>query len=181
MKKMSGFGVFQLIIAVLMIVLGVLIFLFPGAILSDLVVLYAVGAVIIGIADVVLFIRAGKYLGVSAITSLVSGLISVMAGFSLLLYPGSERIVLTILFPIWFIAHSLSRIALLKQVSLVKKRGISVMCWLVNGIGILLGCVMLWNPFHSLLYVLWIAGVYLILLGVEGVIVAVNPVEPVEK
>ena len=57
MKRRSGFGWLELIIGILLILLGVFTLIRPGAALTGLVVVYGIVALIMGIADIVLYVR----------------------------------------------------------------------------------------------------------------------------
>ena len=86
MRRRSGFGWFDLIIGILLVLLGILTFVRPGMILTGLLYLYGIIAVVMGIADILLYIRVERYTGFGPIVSMVSGILSVMAGLMLLVY-----------------------------------------------------------------------------------------------
>ena len=54
--------------------------------------------------------------------SLVTGILSVMSGVMLLVYPGAGALVLTLLFPIWFIAHCISRLSHLHHIRIGRRK-----------------------------------------------------------
>ena len=110
MRRHSGFGWLELVIGILLIALGILAFAKPDLALTSLVFAYGVAAAVMGVADIILFIQVERYTGFGPILSLISGVLSVMSGMMLLVYPGTGVLVLTVLFPIWFIAHCVSRL-----------------------------------------------------------------------
>ena len=87
MKRRSGFGWLELVTGLLLIALGILIFVKPGFALSGLVFLYGLAAVVMGIADIVLYIHVERFLGFAPTLSLISGILSVMTGVMLAAYP----------------------------------------------------------------------------------------------
>lgn len=111
MKKYSGFFWMELIIGVLLTLLGIFTFLSPGSLLTGIIVLYGLIAVITGIDDILTYIRMEKYTGFGSMISLISGIMSVMCGFMFIVYPDAGRWILSLLFPIWFIAHCISRLS----------------------------------------------------------------------
>ena len=111
MKRRSGFGWMELIIGIALAALGIFTFVYPDNAVTTLVIIYGIIAIITGIADVVLYVRVDKHLGFGPTVSLISGILSVMAGAMLLVYPNAGKWVLSLLFPIWFIAHCLSRLS----------------------------------------------------------------------
>ena len=116
MKSRSSFGWLELIIGILLILLGVFTIVKPGIALTGLVVVYGIMALIMGIADIVLYVRVERYTGFGPMVSLISGILSVMTAIMLLVYPNAGKWVLSLLFPIWFIAHCISRLSQLNTI-----------------------------------------------------------------
>lgn len=172
MRRRSGFGWLQLAIGILLIVLGVLAFVKPDLALTGMVLAYGFAAVVMGIADIVLYIQVEKFTGFGPMLSLISGILSVMSGVMLAAYPGAGVLVLTVLFPIWFIAHCISRLAHLNHIRFVAGSGIYYFTMIVNIIGLVLGVLMLLNPILTLTTIRSFAGIYLVLLGVDSVVMA---------
>lgn len=100
MRRRSGFGWLELAIGILLILLGALAFLRPDLALNSLVFAYGVAAVVMGIADIILYIEVERYTGFGPILSLIAGVLSVMSGVMLAVYPRTGVLVLTVLFPI---------------------------------------------------------------------------------
>ena len=175
MRRRSGFGWLELVIGILLILLGILAFLKPDLALTGMVFAYGLAAVIMGVADIILFIEVERYTGFGPILSLISGVLSVMTGFMLLVYPGTGVLVLTFLFPIWFIAHCISRLAHLHHIRLVAGSGMYTFTLVINVIGLVLGFLMILSPFFTLTAIRCFAGTYLILLGIDSILMAVSP------
>ena len=174
MRRRSGFGWLELVIGIALIILGIFAFAEPELALSGLAFAYGVVAVIMGVADIVLFIEVERYTGFGPILSLISGVLSVMTGLMLVVYPGAGVLVLTILFPLWFIAHSISRLAHLGHIRFVAGNGTYYFTLIVNLIGLALGILMFIHPLFTLTTICCIASAYLILLGVDSVVMAVS-------
>ena len=64
MKKRSGFGWAEFIIGMLLVALGVMTFINPGSMLTGVVVIYGSLAVVMGIADMVGYVRFAKFTGI---------------------------------------------------------------------------------------------------------------------
>ena len=86
-------------IGIVLIVLGVWMFTNPGLALTTLVFAYGIAAIIMGIADILLYIQIHRFTGFGPITSMISGILSVMSGIMLLAYPKAGVLMLTLLFP----------------------------------------------------------------------------------
>lgn len=174
MKKRSGFGWLELIIGILLIILGVWAFLDPGMALTSMVFAYGIAAVIMGVADIILYVQIERYTGWGPVISLISGILSVMSGIMLLVYPKSGVFVLTLLFPIWFIAHCISRLSHLHHIRLIAGNGMYTFTLVINIIGLILGFIMLLSPLFALSTIHYFASAYLILLGIDGIVIAVS-------
>ena len=176
MKRRSGFGWLELVIGILLILLGILAFIRPGTALTGLVLAYGIAATVMGIADIVLYIQMERYTGFGPYLSLISGILSVMSGITLLISPGTGAIVLTVLFPIWFIAHCISRLVHTSHIRYVAGEGIYYFSLIVNSIGLILGFLMFLRPLFTLSAISYFAGAYLILLGIDAIVIAFSRV-----
>ena len=174
MRRRSGFGWLELVIGVILIALGIWAFARPDLALSGMVFAYGIAAVIMGVADIILYIQVERFTGFGPILSLISGILSVMSGMMLIAYPQAGTLVLTLLFPIWFIAHVISRLAHLGHIRFVAGNGMYYFSLIANIIGLILGFLMLFHPFFTLAAVRCFASVYLILLGIDSVVMAVS-------
>lgn len=174
MKKRSGFGWLEAAIGILLILIGIFTFVSPGKALTGMIFLYGIAAVVIGIADIVLYIRVEHYTGFGPVVSLISGILSVMSGMMLLVYPGAGVLVLSLLFPIWFIAHCISRLSHLNTIRLTAGNGLYYFTLVISIIGLILGILMICNPLFSISAVGSIAGLYLILHGINSLAVALS-------
>lgn len=174
MNRRSSFGWLELLIGILMIVLGILVFVIPNLVMTSMVAFFGIAAIVMGVTDIILFIRVERYTGFGPILSLITGIISVMSGVALLIYPKLGAIILTVLFPIWFIAHCISRLTQVHHIRLIAGNNMYVFTLVVNIIGIILGFMMLLSPVFTLSAIRSFAGCYLILLGVEGILTAVS-------
>ena len=96
MKRRSGFGWMELIIGIALAALGIFTFVYPDNAVTTLVIIYGIIAIITGIADVVLYVRVDKHLGFGPTVSLISGILSVMAGAMLLVYPNMVHCALSL-------------------------------------------------------------------------------------
>lgn len=174
MRRHSGFGWLELILGIVLILLGVLTFISPARMLGGVVVLYGIAAVVMGIADIVLYIQVERYTGFGPILALISGILSVMSGLMLVVYPRAGQLVMAMLFPIWFIAHCISRLMHLGTIRFASGDGMYYFTLIVNIIGLILGFLMILDPFVSLISIGYIVSLYLILLGIDSIVMAVS-------
>lgn len=174
MRSRSGFGWLQFLIGILLIVLGIWAFTDPDLALTGMVVACGLAAIIMGIADILLFVQVERYTGFGPSLALVSGILSVMSGIMLLAYPGAGVIILTILFPIWFIAHCISRLTRLPLVRLAGRSGYYYFTLVLNILGIVLGFIMIVDPLISLFSLGYVIGMYLLILGIDSLVAALD-------
>ena len=176
MKKRSGFGWLEFIEGALLILLGGYTLLRPNHALTALIMIYGAFAVIMGVADILLYIRAERYTGFGPVLALISGMLSVMTGLMLLVYPNAGKWIMSLLFPLWFLAHCISRLASLNMIRFLSGRFTYYFTLVMNVLGLILGMMMLVRPWLSLLSIQYIISFYLILLGVDCVILAVSSI-----
>ena len=175
MRRRSGFGWLELLVGVLLILLGIYTIINPGHALVGLVFCYGMIATITGISDILLYIRVERYTGFGPVLSMISGILSIMTGIMLFVYPGTGLWVLSFLFPVWFITHCVSHLCHLSHIRYVAGSGMYSFIMVINIIG-LLGVVMILRPLFSLSVVGLLAGLYLVLLGIESVALAVSKI-----
>ena len=176
MRRRSGFGWLELVVGMVLIALGIWGFADPGRALTGLAVAFGLAAVAMGVADILLYIQVERFIGLGPELSLAAGILSVMSGIMLLAYPKAGVLALTLLFPIWFIAHCISRLSHLRHIRLIAGRGVYVFTLVINLVGLTLGILMVLSPLFTLNALRCFACAYLILLGIEGVVMAVSPV-----
>ncbi|WP_148408809.1 HdeD family acid-resistance protein [Murimonas intestini] len=176
MRKRSAFGWLELIIGIIMVFLGVFIFVRPETALTGIVILYGIIAVVMGITDIMFYVKMERYTGFGPAVSLISGIFSVMAGIMLLVYPSAGKWILVLLLPIWFIAHCISRLSHLSIIRIMAGSFFYYFTLIMNIIGIIVGCMMIINPVISLFTAGFLIGIYFILSGIDSIVIAVSKI-----
>lgn len=172
MKKRSGFGWVECISGICMLLLGVFTLFNPGDALTGFAFVYGIVAVITGVCDIVFYIKAERYTGFGPVVALISGILSTMAGFILLAHPGTGKWIVSILFPLWFIAHCISRLAHANVIRFTSGTLFYYFSLIVNALGLIMGIVMLFEPVFTWVAAGTIIGIYLIASGVESIVIA---------
>ncbi len=172
MKKWSGFNWFEFIEGVLLVLLGVFTLARPDSALTGFIVAYGIVAIIMGVADILLYVKVSRFTGFGPIVSLLSGTLSVMVGVMLLVYPNAGKLILSFLFPLWFIAHCISRLANLNKIRFFAGEFTYYFTLILNILGLVLGAMMILDPWFSLLSLRVVISIYLFLLGVDCIILA---------
>lgn len=176
MRRRSRYGWLELIEGILLILLGIYTLFNPGDMIRGITFIYGILAVITGISDIVFYAKTERYIGFGPTIALVSGILSILAGLMLLMYPNAGELIMTLLLPIWFIAHSVSR---LTHLPLVRLAGsfFYYFTMIVNIMGIILGYLMIIWPAIALFSAGFIIGFYLILLGIDSVVIACSDMD----
>lgn len=172
MRRRSNFGWFKLIEGILLLILGIYTLSRPNEALTGFIILYGIVAVITGIADIMMYVRVERFTGFGPSLALVTGTLSVMAGVMLIITPSAGKWVMSLLFPIWFIAHCISRLANLNWIHRLASPFNYYMTMILNIVGLILGVMMLFNPVLTWVSVQYVISFYLIVLGVDCIVLA---------
>ena len=175
MKKKTGFGWSELIVGLLLILLGIFTFIRPESMLTGAVVIYGVIVTFMGVEDLVVYARLSRFTGFGPTLSLVSGIMSVMCGVMLIANPNVGKWALTVLLPIWFIAHCIAELTRTNLIRLIGNPFYYYFSLILNILGLILGFVMIFSPilsFMTIRAISYFAAIYMILFGIESVIAA---------
>ena len=176
MKRISQSPLAELFMGILSGSLGITALVCPERMLNELIVIYGIAAVILGISDIAHYAGFADLTGFCPILSLSSGVLSVMFGIMLIANPNVGKWALTLLLPLWLIAHCISSLAL-SGLNVYRSKSEICLSAVLNTVGIIIGAVMLVSPrlsFMTLSAVSRILGVYLILLGIRKLIAAID-------
>ena len=86
-----------------LVVLGIFTFARPSSALTGIVFVYGLLAVVTGIADIAFYVKIERHTGFGPVVSLITGILSILAGVLLLFNPGAVKWAMALLFPLWFI------------------------------------------------------------------------------
>lgn len=174
MRRRTGFGWMELIIGILLIILGIFTLINPGSTLTGVVIIYGLFAMLTGISDIIFYVKTERYMGIGPTISLISGILSVMCGLILLVYPGAGKWAIALFFPVWFIAHCISRLTHLPVIRIMAGNVYYYLTLIINILGLVLGLLMVIHPAFSIATLGIIIGIYLILLGIDSVVTALS-------
>lgn len=172
MTKRSRFGWLDFLLGLVLVVLGVYTLFNPQAALGGVVVVYSIVAIVAGIADIVFYTRLKSNVGIGPTVTLVTGILSVLAGFMLLLNPVVGRWIFSLAFPVWVMAHSISRLASHRAIRFVAGKGVATCSLVLSILGILAGVLMFLSPTLSAMSLGYLVAVSLVLHGVGNILEA---------
>ena len=174
MKRSKGLAVCGLIISILLVIFGAFTLTRPDTGLESAVIIYGVLAIAMGVLDIAVYVRLERRTGFGPVTALITGILSLIAGILFLLQPVAGALTLTWLFPIWFICHCVSRLANIGITRIVAGRTYYYFDLIINILGLIVGIMLCFNPLVSALTMSYMVGFYLIVLGIEGVVMAIE-------
>ena len=172
MRRQSDIGWTELILGIVLIILGIFIIKQPVGIITWIVVLCGLIAVFSGIADIVLYVKMERFTGFGPIISLVTGILGVMAGFMLIAHPGACTWAISMILPIWIIAHCISRLSQLQYMKMHFGSTYYTLSLILNILGLIVGIMLVFRPMVTILSMGVLVGSYLILEGIECVVTA---------
>lgn len=174
MRNRTDYNWLEMLAGIIFILIGIYTFKNPGLTLTGFVVAYGILAVISGIADIAFYAHLERHIGFGPTASLVLGILNTLIGFFLISNSDFGVLAAGVIFPIWFIAHCLSKLLNADFVRIYFGHFQYWLTLIINILGVLLGFLLLMNPFASAVSMVYIAGTYLILLGIESIILAVG-------
>lgn len=151
------------------IVFGILAFFWPGITLLVLILLFAAYALVDGVTSIGLAV-AGRTDGRAWWEMMLVGLLGVAAGIIAFLWPGLTAFVLLLIIAFWAIARGVFEIA--AAIQLRKAIQNEWLLILAGALSILFGILLLVWPATGALAVVWIIGLYAIILGIVSVALA---------
>ena len=170
MNRQSDIGWFELVMGIILLILGVVIMRQPIGVINWIVILCGVLAILTGIVDIVLYVKVEHFTGFGPIVSLVTGILTVMAGFVLIAHPGAGTWALAMILPIWIIAHCISRLSHLQYMKMHFGSTYYNISLVLNILGLAVGILLIFRPMITIFSMGVLIGAYLILEGVECIL-----------
>jgi uncharacterized membrane protein HdeD (DUF308 family) len=149
------------------ILFGVLTLVWPGLSLTALVLLFGVFAIISGITAVASSLHSTREQGWGFL--LFQGILAIVAGVIALVWPGITALAFLYLLAAWAILTGI--LELIAPLSFPIGVGRGFLMVLTGLISIVFGIVIAAQPASGLLAVVWLIGVYAIVIGIMYVVV----------
>ncbi len=172
MNRRKRLGWFQLILGILLVAAGIFTLRKPQTSLVGITCLYGILAVVSGILDIVHYAKEEYHSRFGSSLTLVTGILSLIAGALLLLRPVLGTWVMVWSFPLWFIAHCIFSLGSLDLVRMTAGPVYYYFSLIINIIGLILGVFMILNPWAAWFSLSDLIGCYLLIVGIEGIVMA---------
>ena len=170
MNRKSDIGWFELVMGIILIILGIVIMRQPIDVINWIVILCGILAILTGSADIVLYVKVEHFIGFGPFVSLMSGILTVMAGFMLIAHPGAGTWAFAMILPIWIIAHCISRLSHLQYMKMHFGSTYYNISLILNILGLIVGILLIFRPMITIFSMGVLIGAYLILEGVECIL-----------
>lgn len=153
---------------VVAILFGVFTFINPGVSLAALILVYGTYALVDGVAAAIGALTNRRPGSSFPWSVLVIGLIGIAAGVVTFMYPGVTALVLLYFIAAWYIVRGVFEIVLAIQL----RNEIEGEFWLVlaGALSVLFGAFLYARPGAGVLAVLWMIGIFALLMGIMFVI-----------
>jgi uncharacterized membrane protein HdeD (DUF308 family) len=166
----------SLISGILMIVLGVLFLARPGLSLASVILLVGVFTIVYGVALAIAGLMGSTE---SRGWSIALGVLAVIIGIMVLAWPGATSLAVLYMFAAWALVGGIIELA----GAFMGGQSPGQRVWLVilGLLGIALGIALFVHPVTGILALLWLAGIYLVVLGILRIVAGFTgpPAEPV--
>lgn len=173
MEQTKNFKWSYLLIGVLFILVSLAAFNNPQSSLIAVVYIFAFTAIMKGIFELFFRRKLHQFTGYKSTTLTIEGVFDLIIGFLLLFNTSIGLVTLPFIFALWFIADSVGS---LSTASIYKSEnpGYYWFTVIVNGLGIILGIMLFFNPITSALAFAFLVGIYFMMIGISLVVYAFN-------
>ncbi|WP_025274699.1 HdeD family acid-resistance protein [Haloglycomyces albus] len=154
---------------VLLVLFGLFALIWPDVTLLVLVVMFGAYALVDGIFAIV---SGASGQGEGRGLLIFSGILGVLIGLMVFLWPESSALALLILIAVWAIIIGVAYIA--KGISLTGDNGGRWLLILSGILGVVLGFLLMLRPGEGILAMLWLIGVFAILWGVVAIVSSIR-------
>jgi uncharacterized membrane protein HdeD (DUF308 family) len=169
MAESKRFGVDHPALAgLVMIVLGILLLAMPGASLKTVIYLFGIMVIVYGLMRIVAGLRGHME---SKSAGVVGGLFAIILGIMILAWPELSALTLIYLIGGWAIVTGVVDIG----GAFVSKEGGAHRVWMiiVGLVSVVFGLILFFNPGDGGLALLWLIGIYLLVVGFLRIIVGI--------
>jgi uncharacterized membrane protein HdeD (DUF308 family) len=171
MQSRGAYIALSVITGLLMIVLGGLFIAKPGLSLATIILLLGIFVIVYGVALVVMGLMGRTE---SRGWSVAVGVLAVIFGIVVFVWPGATSLAILYVFAAWALISGIADIAHAFMSGL--SGGQRVWLVIIGLLGIAVGIVFFVHPVSGIVALLWVAGIYLIVLGVLRIIAGfMNP------
>lgn len=146
LKKINKYFNLSIASSILFIILGIIILIFPKISLSIFSYLIGISAILLGIYLIYLEVRYGSIF--TLIDTSLSGILSILLGIIILIYPKTVAIFIPIVLGIWFIMSSFMKLRISYYLKYISS-SLYLSTLIMNILSIICGIIFIINPLTS--------------------------------
>ncbi len=143
----------------------------PVVSILSVTILFGVGAILKGLYEIIVRRKVRQFAGYSSIFVVIVGVIDIIIGIFFLFNRTGGLIALPLVFAFWIIFDSIGTII---TASVIRKHS-NAQFWftiIIGILGIVIGFLLLFNPFNAYLTIAALIGIYLMVHGILNIVYA---------
>ena len=163
LKKFNNLMTSSIIFSILLTIFGITLILIPKTYITVMSIMIAILLILYGIMLLALDYKSNIF-----IDNITSGILIIILGIILLLYPTIISTIIPICLGIWFISSSVSKIRL--SILLKEENNKWIVALILSILSIICGFILIINPFKSAIALTKVLGIVLIIYSVIDMI-----------
>lgn len=172
MKTHNKFRWIDLIFGIATLLLSLYTLINPLSAIREIVLIIGFVALIGGVSNILAAIQTPLEFSSVRIISIVASGINILVALLILFNVGAGAYLFSLLLPIWFIMHCISRLANMEFLRVYGRKSLYWSTLLLNILGIVFAIMLLFNPVASILFIEFLTGIYLLLIGISSIVTA---------
>ena len=158
----------SIISSIIMILIAILLILKPEKMLNTVVIIFGVGMLLDGIFSIILYIVTDKKQKIFS-NALAEGILGILISMLILAKIDFVITIIPVIVGIWIIIKSIAKIQLSLNVKSVDEKS-WVLILLSALITLVIGIIIIVNPFDTMVSVVMLAGILLLVTGIIDII-----------
>lgn len=176
-KSLQNLFVSSIISSVIFLVIGLLLFIRPESTISLISYIFGGLLVIIGTNSLINYYRGKDYVSTFEI---VYGVLSIIGGLILIINPKAIASLIPLILGFWIVISSLIKLKYIDR----EKSSKSTIVLIITILMLILGIVLIFNPFEGAVFITKMIGLFLIIYSILDIVQSVmirNDVKKVQK
>lgn len=166
MEEVGRSWAWVLFFGLLTFIIGILVMVWPQETLKLLAVLFALQLFVVGIYSIVRSFSAAEQ---HRVWSVFLGIFSIIVAIIIVRNVAETVVVMTLILGIYWVIHGIIQFVMATADKLYPQRGYTIVMAIVS---VIAGIVLLAWPIESVTALAWLMGIWLVILGILGIILA---------
>ncbi len=167
LKKLNTFINYSILISILLTILGIVMIIFPKTSLNTFAIILAIFLIIGGIYLIILDIRMHENL--IPVDTLFQGILSIIVGILMFIYPDTLSIIIPIALGTWFILSSIVKLRISLPLRYIDSSLVTITI-ILSILSIICGIVLIINPTITSITITLLAGITLVIYSISDII-----------